>query len=540
MHRMIRNMVNRLTQTTHEARRFRHMASNRQQVHSYGRGNLIGTSLAIAAALLAGSLLCPDASAQGYPGQGVSLANYDLAGSGFVSPAGMPPVGSPQMMNMLGAPVAQVGYSDGGCATGGCDTGNYPSGGCDGLPMQACMDRMVCGTCGGGGGCGCNSILGGGGILGKMRGGTGCLFCRGSGCTACKELPFGYAGSCLAAAVGFLRPYEEASICNQRWYDVSVEALVLDRNIGGAVPDVITTMGVNGTPVLTLDDVGSDDLEAGIRVSAAMIWGVGGNIEMNYMGGNEWSGTGSAVSATPNLYSFISEFGTNPPASGGGANDAGFDDTDRSFSQSLVSSSVFHSAELNYRRRTMFPYCRFQSSWLFGLRYIRYDDSLRYSTLGDTNNTGANNGLRFFDSESSSKNSLFGPQVGFDFWWNACPGISIGVGSKAAWMQNDVDRRTRITANSLGLGATPGGATLSDGDQDNTVMGDFELKAVYRFSHSLAFRGSYYVMAVDDVIFGGLDAATAQSILQTSSLDRPFVYDDLVLQGFTLGAEYTW
>ncbi|MCA9139105.1 MAG: hypothetical protein KDB00_20170 [Planctomycetales bacterium] len=537
---MIRNMVTRLTTITNEARLSGRTTSKGQPVLRRG-GNLFGKSLAIAASLLAGNLLCSDASAQGYPGQGVSFANYDLAASGFVTPAGMPPVGSPQMMGMMASPVVPVGYSDCGCATGGCDSGMCPSGGCDGLPMQACMDRMVCGTCGGGGGCGCNSFLGGGGILGKLRnGGSACLFCRGSGCTACRELPFGYAGSCLAAAIGFLRPYEEASLCNQRWYDLSAEALVLKRNLGGAVPDVITTSGVSGTPVLTLGDVGSDDLEAGVRLSAAMIWGVGGNIEATYMGGNEWSGTGSATSATPNLYSFISDFGTNPPASALGANDAGFDDTDRSLSQSLVANSAFHSAEINYRRRTMFPYCRFQSSWLFGLRYIRYNDSLRYSTLGDNTNTGANNGLRFFNSETSSRNSLFGPQAGFDFWWNTYPGVSIGFGAKGAWMQNEVDRSTRITANSLGFGATPGGASLNDGDQDSTVMADFELKAVYRFSHSLAFRSSYYVMTVQDVIFGGLDGASARSILQNSTLSRPFVYDDLVLQGFTLGAEYTW
>ncbi|WP_182867823.1 BBP7 family outer membrane beta-barrel protein [Rhodopirellula sp. JC639] len=530
---MIRNMVNRLTNTNSEAGDSRLPAAKPLLGLRRAGSALVGTSLAVAAAIFAGGLLSGEASAQGYPSAGVSLANYDLAASGFVTPAGMPPIGAPGMMGMSGSPVMPVGYNGYGCDTGSCDT----------MPMQACMDRMVCGTCGGGGGCSCNSFLGGGGVLGKLRnGGSACLFCRGAGCTACKELPFGYAGSVLAAAVDFLRPYEEASICNQRWYDLSVEALILDRNIGGSVPGVITTLGVDGTPVLTLDDVGADDLEAGVRVSAAMIFGVGGNLELSYLGGNEWSGTGSATSSTPNLYSFISDFGTNPPDDNAtpGINEAGFDDTDRSLSQSLVARSEFHSAEFNYRRRTMFPYCRFQSSWLVGLRYIRYDDSLQYSTLGDNTNTGSNNGLRFYDSTSSVKNNLFGPQAGFDFWWNTCPGLSIGFASKAAWLQNDIDRKTAITANSLGFGATPGGATLDDGDQDSTYMLDFELQAVYRFSHSLSLRASYYVMTVDDIIFGGLDAETSRNILNTSTLDRPFIYDGLDLQGFTVGAEYMW
>lgn len=532
MHRMIRNMVNRLTPQYQAEHRNGSSALPRHPSPRPAGIGLLKGSLAVAAAMLASTLICSDASAQ------VALADYDMAASGFVTPAGMPAIGSPQMMGM----VAPVGYSSGGCDSGGCAPGTCVSGGCDAMPMQACMDRMVCGTCGGGGGCSCNSMFGGGGILGKMRsgGGSACLFCRGSGCTACRELPFGYAGSCLANAIGFLRPYEDASICNQRWYDLSVEALFLDRNLGSAAPGVIATQGVNGTPALTVGDIGSDDLETGVRLSAAMIWGVGGNIEMTYMGGHEWSGTGAATSATPTLYSFISDFGTNPPASAVGANDAGFDDTDRSFSQSLVARSEFHSAELNYRRRMMFPYCRFQSSWLVGLRYVRYDDSLLYATLGDTNNTGANNGLRFYNSDSQSKNSLFGPQAGFDFWWNVMPGVSLGFGSKGAWVQNDVDRRTSITANSLGFGATPGGATLSDGDQDSTFIADLELKAVYRFSHSLSLRGSYYFLYVDDLSFGGVDAASARSILQSSTLVRPFVYDSLELSGFTIGAEYMW
>ncbi|MDM4014241.1 BBP7 family outer membrane beta-barrel protein [Roseiconus lacunae] len=464
-------------------------------------GTAFAAVVAFASILIAGGV---QANAQG-----ISLANYDLQGSGYVVPAGMPAMGIP------GGPggVTPVGYCDSGCDT---------------MSMMPAMDRMVCGSCGGGGGCDCNGILGGGGLLGKMRsgGGPACLFCRGAGCTACRETPFGYAGSVLAGAASLLSPYSEASLCNQRWYDVSLEGMFLSREIDGGVPGVIATDGVNGTPALTLDDVGEDDLEGGVRASVAFLWGPGGNIEGVYMGGNEWSGTASATSGTDSLYSFISDYGVTP--------NNGYDDTDRSSVQSLVSRSAFHSAELNYRRRAMFPYCRFQSSWLFGLRYVRYDDSLLYSTSVNGDPT------RFFESDTSSKNHLFGPQVGFDFWWNVCSGISVGVGSKTAWVQNDIDRRTYVRSNSLGIGATPGSATVSDFDQDTTFMADFELKMIYRLTYSLAVRSSYYVLAVDDIVYGGLDQAAITNIFNTTNVDRSFVYDDLVLQGFTVGAEYTW
>ena len=71
-------------------------------------------------------------------------------------------------------------------------------------------------------------------------------------------------------------------------------------------------------------------------------------------------------------------------------------------------------------------------------------------------------------------------------------------------------------------------------------MADFELKMIYRLTYSLAVRSSYYVLAVDDIVYGGLDQAAITNIFNTTNVDRSFVYDDLVLQGFTVGAEYTW
>ncbi|MEM0924775.1 MAG: BBP7 family outer membrane beta-barrel protein [Planctomycetota bacterium] len=508
MQRMIRNFVNPLTIMT--------LKKPHGGPGQYAAAWISG--LAITAALLT------SASSQA---QSLSLANYDFDASGYVAPAGMPPAGMMPPGAMAGAPVMPVGFFGSGCDTGGCDT----------LSMMGGMDPSCCGTCGT---CGDGGILGGGGLLGKLRCGQGGCYGCGDSCSG-YGASLGYIGENLSHALGILMPYEEAGICNQRWYDASLEALVLDRNIGGGVPDIITTTGIAGTPALTLDDVGADDLEVGVRASIAFIFGVGGNIEATYMGSNEWSGTASAQSTsgsltnttiTPNLYSFVSEFGTNPLN--------GFDDTDRSNFQGLVASSEFHSAEINYRRRTMFPYCHFQSSWLVGLRYLRYDDSLLYFATGANDNTAAATDPRFFQSDTSTQNSLFGPQAGFDFWWNACPGVSIGVGSKVAWMQNDVERRTSISANSAGINATPGQGLVEDSDQETTVMGDFELKGVYRFSHSLSLRGSYYILAVEDVQFGGLSGSSIQSIISQGNAVRPFEYDDLVLQGFTIGAEYMW
>jgi hypothetical protein len=336
----------------------------------------------------------------------------------------------------------------------------------------------------------------------------------------------------LLGALQYLRPYSEAGLCSQRWYDLSAEATFLSHSNGG-LSGGLTTQGsrdvIPTAPiVLSLGDADAgNDIEAGMRLSASFIFGAGANIEGTYMGNNQWQSDASFSDGTPNLFSFISVFGTDPTG--------GFVDTDQAFVQSVASESEFHSGELNYRRRTMGPYCRFQGSWLVGLRYVRFENGLLYSSLGDLNSPPT----RFFTSNDSIKNNLFGPQAGFDLWWNMRPGVNLGIGMKGAWVQNDIDRRIALTANSF---IPPPGASVSViKDQDTTVMGEFEAKMAYRLSHSWTFRSAYYAIAVDDMAFGTVDRQYILGVAGRVPLTKPALHlNSLVVQGFSFGAEYIW
>lgn len=485
--------------------------------------------------------------AQGYPPSPVAQANLDFQAGGVVMPAG----GAMPMMQ--GAPysgsVAPVGFLS-GFNPSPCDAG---CGGCESCDMSY-SDSCGCGDCGSGcgdscgmGGCGCGS--GGNGLLsrlgsGSMIGSCGCpscgglsnlrnicFFCRGDGCSACQSFGQGQILGGVGALLNAMRPYSAAGLGAQRWYDISAEALWLGHTSGGP-NSVLTTSGISGTPVLTLGQAGSSDLEAGTRLSAAFIFGVGGNVEGTYMGGQEWGGSATATSATPTLYSFVSDFGVTPPG--------GFDDTDRSISQSVVTSSTFHSGELNYRRRTVGAYNRFQGSWLVGLRYLRYDDSLLYSTLGENDNAVNATLPRFFSMDDQLQNSMLGAQAGFDLWWNVTPGVNFGFGLKGGWLKNQIARRTTMTANSILLGA-PGITTASGSDQDGVLMTEMQLKLVYRLSHSWSFRTAYYAIAVDDVGFGTTDGSQIQNFVQGNPVTSPAVtFDSLVVQGGSFGVEYLW
>ncbi|MCG8648631.1 MAG: hypothetical protein MI861_02295, partial [Pirellulales bacterium] len=381
------------------------------------------TSLIAIVAFAVGGCLAIDRAQAELPG--VVHADADYGASGYVTPAGMLPPGAyPPGAYPPGAypgGIVPVGFLAGSC-DGGCDAGSC-DGGCG----------MGCGMGCGGSQCG---VLGCGGILGKLRsepnGGLNnlrhmCLFCRGSGCSACQSLGRGR----VRRAIEFLMPYRDAGLCGQRWYDLSAEAVFLGHN-NGAPAGFLTTLNPAPLPaggpvpinqvVLNLDDADQgDDLELGARLSASVIFGPGGNLEVTYVGGNEWDNLAFATDAGAGLFSFISDFGRLPIN--------GFDDTDRSLAQTVEGSSEFHTVELNYRRRTVGPYCRFQGSWLVGLRFLQFEDALTYSAIGDFTNTVNANLPRFFSSRDRLQNNLFGPQAGFDLWWNVVPGISLGMGA---------------------------------------------------------------------------------------------------------------
>lgn len=505
----------------------------------------------MAALVLAGwtALATSDGTAQ------VVQADYDFEASGFITPAGVRPPGQYS--------VAPVGYYPSAAVTGAsCDSGSCDSGGCDGMGYGNGMQSG--GVFGGGAGCasdGCGGVfgqLGGGGLA---CGGCGirgcsacqglsnlrhmCLFCRGQGCSACQLLQEnGLLGLGAGGVCGFLsnfKPYSEAGLCAQRWYDVSLELMLLGHNTGasGGINGV-TSQGISGPIVLGLNDTSDGGLEPGFRLSGSLMMGAGSNIEATWIGGHEWENTASVSDAGAGLFSFVSAFGNTPLN--------GFDDTDRSLTQRLTSTSEFDTIELNYRRRTVWPYCRFQGSWLVGLRYIGYDDGLTYETVGQVNNTGGANTLRYFQSDDQVRNSLFGAQAGFDFWWNITPGVSMGIGGKLGALKNDIDRSSVLQANSLATGATPGRLTRNDSDSDSTVMGEFEWKLVYRLSHSWTVRTSYYMLAIDDIAFGDVDGPNTIAFVNpaiaspTSAQfgEGDFAFGSLVNHGFSIGAEYVW
>ena len=475
-------------------------------MHRMTQYRILSRSWSLRAIAVCAALIALPATAQ------MPIANADYDASGYVTPAGMTHPSMYQGGVVPAGMAFSAGMMNNGAAAfpGGIMPVGFMSGGqCD----------ENCGSCDPRATAFGNGLLRGG-LMGCRESGSGLLgggSCFDAFCNYWSIDPR-YLGSNLRGLGNGLRPYGE--ICGLRWYDLSVEAVFLGHTQGlNNMP--VTGVGSVNPPTdvaLSLNDAkDGDELAAGVRLSGALICGVGGNIEANYMGGNQWDARAVANSATNSLYSFITDFGTAVV----------LDDVDESSSQSIGVESEFHTIELNYRRRTMGPYCRFQGSWLFGLRYLQFRNEMQYSAYRSP--------TRFFDSSDRVRNHMFGAQVGGDVWWNIHSGVRLGMGLKTAWVQNEAKRSFTVNSNSIA------NAVINDTHRGNDLMCEFELKFIWQLNHSWKFRSAYYAIAAEDIAFASIDKNSVLSLAPGGSpVDPAYVFDDLVVQGFSFGAEYNW
>lgn len=426
----------------------------------------------------------------------------DYEASGMVVPAGAP---APQAYNRA---VQQAAFFGGGTP------GPMPAGYCDQpAGVEGCCAGYCDGTgcaCGcGPGGCGCHGGLFGHGLLGRgQQGFAERLFYGGP-----------YRAWLTGSTVGALRallPYRDAGLAAQRWFDLSVDVMYLETS-GGTSDLPIATLGQGpGNPVLLASDADDSRHMPGGRITGAFIVGPGDNIEVTYLGGQRWRG-GASAEGNGNLFSILSNYGDDP--------NGGFGQTDNSNVQSVSSEATFHSGEVNYRRRTVGPFGRFQGSLLGGIRYFRFDNTYGYFAEGPNGS---------FDMRNAAQNEMVGAQFGGDLWWNVVPGINVGAAAKGGPMGNRITRNT-----SIGADPTFAPNQLSDHRSTTTWIAELELMGVYRLSHSWAIKGSAFLINADRVGYGfdlGPTEQLADIVVDAGAIPTR----SLTIRGYTLGAEYVW
>jgi hypothetical protein len=348
----------------------------------------------------------------------------------------------------------------------------------------------------------------------------------------------------LHRVLNMLLPYAEGGICAPRWYDIHFETTYLTRDeVSRNV--VFSSEGNAGLadPVVALstEDLEFDD-EIGFRVSAAIQLGPGFSIEGGWQGLNNFVAAASVYDENDDLYSAMSDFGTNPPpqTTGSGTVRGGFPQTDSAEYHSIEYSTSFDAADLFFRRRWVGPNCRFQGSWLMGVRWFQLEESFRHQTFVDyeiANNPEPNDVVGSMDYNVGTMNSMVGYQLGGDLWVAVIPGLKVGAEAKAGVFVNRADQETKIYANDAD---GPILFALEHVSKESAAMvTQADIMVTWRINPNFTFRGGYQFLYADGV-------ALAPENFNASA---PFVGDrfptindngHVFFHGTTWGLEYLW
>ncbi|HUG71231.1 MAG TPA: hypothetical protein VMM76_26005 [Pirellulaceae bacterium] len=408
----------------------------------------------------------------GYVPAGYGPATYNSPGMAMQPSWGVQPTSyaAPQPFPSMEGMSAPAGYEMGGYG------GGYAGGGC-----ASC----------GGGGCGTCSGYGGSGYGGSGYGGSGY---GGSG----------YGGPSFAERfISRLLPYAEGGQCAPRLYDITMDGIYLSRDKASRTVDFASD-GINGDIILSTDDLDFDD-DLGFRLTASKQIFAGATLEFTYLGLLDWSAAAVNRPAEfeDDIFSVLSDFGTNPAPDPNVPGSGGFDQTDRAREHRISSTSSIDNFELNIRKRFTAPNCRLQYSWLAGVRYLYLLEDFEYFTLGGDDDL-VQPGLQSrgsMDYDVQARNSLTGLQVGGDAWLNLVPGVNVGGDIKAGVYGNYVNQTTNILATT----SDPAGDVMfaeSVNNYDLAMIADANMYFMWRLGPHWTVRAGYNFMFIEGVALG--------------------------------------
>jgi Putative beta barrel porin-7 (BBP7) len=374
-----------------------------------------------------------------------------------------------------------------------------------------------------------------GGMGGPPMGpGMGCPQCGGYGCDFCGggmgggmggHGPHGLKNGLLGDILGIVGPYPDGGCAAVRWYDFAVDFMLLKREDAGRnIP--FTSLGQAGPIVLETDDLDFNE-EPSFRFSGLFQLGPAASLEFTYFGLFHYQDGAFVQSDADNLFSVVSDFGLNPAG--------GFLETDASDFQSINYTSTFDSFEINFRQRWMAPNCRYQGSWLVGVRHFILDEQLQYNTSASLGQPVGNPARAFFTVDTT--NAMTGFQFGGDMWVCLLPGLRIGGELKAGVYGNHINSNTTI-----GVTTAPDDFLEELEEDDVAFVGQADLLATWRINYQWTLRTGYTFLYADGVALAPENFNTDPPFVTAVDERVPFVNDDgnVFYHGWFLGAEFMW
>jgi hypothetical protein len=347
--------------------------------------------------------------------------------------------------------------------------------------------------------------------------GVDCPYCGGAGCGRCS----GHHGL-LGDVLGLVGPYPDGGCGAVRWYDLSLDYMLLKREGTGRFTP-FTSQGIAGPIVLSNQDFGFNE-SSSFRFSGLFQVGPGSSAEFVYYGLFFYESQVTVTDPAGNLFSAFSNFGTLPFN--------GFAETDQSDLQSARYTSKFDNFEANFRQRWVAPSARYQGSWLIGARYFKLDEQFSLLTQSTTNSAAA-----FYDTDVF--NSLVGMQVGGDIWFCLFPGVRIGGEAKVGVYGNHAGQNTILTT-------TAGSLFQESGDtEDVAFVGDVTAMMTYRLNYQWTAKLGYQFLYADGVALASenFNPTPPAIFFPAPGVNRTFSMNDnghVFYHGLMVGLEFMW
>lgn len=348
--------------------------------------------------------------------------------------------------------------------------------------------------------------------------GVDCPYCGGGGCGRCS----GHHGL-LGDVLGLVGPYPDGGCGAVRWYDLSVDYMLLRRDGAGRTTNY-TSSGIAGPIVLSNQNF-EFDASSSFRFSGMFQVGPGSSAEFVYYGLFWYESQATVTDPNGNLFSAFSNFGTLPFN--------GFAETDQSDLQSARYTSKFDNFEVNFRQRWVAPSSRYQGSWLIGVRYFKLDEQFSLFTQSTINQ-----GAAFYDTDVF--NSLTGLQVGGDIWFCLLPGLRLGGEAKVGVYGNHSGQNSSIGATSLPVPFQENGES-----DDVAFVADVTPMLTYRINYQWTAKVGYHFLFVDGVSLASenFNPTPPAIFFPAPGVNRTVSINDngqVFYHGFMAGLEFLW
>ncbi len=338
-----------------------------------------------------------------------------------------------------------------------------------------------------------------------------------------------YCNGLLGDILGIIAPYGDGGCAAPRWFDIDIGVMSLKRDNTGRNIDFASAGGLpaGNATTLSLDDL-DFDYSTSVKFTAMLQWGPGSDVEFTYYGLFGWTEQGT-LADDDNIFSVYSNFGTVPLG--------GFDETDPADSATIRYYSTFDNYEVNFRQRWQSPNCRYQGSWLYGVRYFQLDEDFNYRI--DVDN-GAFTGSTI--TNVNTNNAMTGLQFGGDVWICLIPGLRVGGEGKFAVLANHANIDSSITVN----GAVPPVAPFVDGSVvgDVAFLGDLAAYATYRVNYHWTLKGGIQALYLDGAALAADNFNPVPPNIFAGGVPnrQPLRNEnaDVLWYGWTFSAEYLW